>query len=96
MKDLNQKISALKQTIRVLEEENIQLSERAEDTMLLGLVSESIQDLHDPIEIIDQVIERISILKNIPFITCARRILIQSTPLQLLLLFLTSSILVIH
>jgi signal transduction histidine kinase/ActR/RegA family two-component response regulator len=73
MKDSNNKISTLKQTIRVLEEENIQLSEQAEDTMLLGLVSESIQDLHDPIEIIDQVIERISILKDIPFITCARQ-----------------------
>ncbi|MBT8333094.1 MAG: hypothetical protein KJP19_01580, partial [Deltaproteobacteria bacterium] len=56
-----------------MEEENIQLSERAEDAMLLGLVSESIQDLHNPIEIIDQAIERISILKNIPYITCARQ-----------------------
>ncbi len=63
-------IDRLHATIRVLEEENAMLAERAEDAMLLGLVAEAIEGLTEPAEVIDHVVERISILKNLPFVTC--------------------------
>jgi signal transduction histidine kinase/PAS domain-containing protein len=63
-------LAALQKTITVLEEENAQLSERAEDAMLLGLVAEAIQGLNDPREILEHALERISILKNMPYVCC--------------------------
>ncbi len=69
-----QETDLLRSTIEVLEEENAQLSERAEDAMLLGLVAESIQGLQDPVQVIGHMLERISILKDLPFVTCARRV----------------------
>lgn len=73
MPKLKIEIEDLKYKIRILEEENAMLSERAEDTMLLGLVSESIYKLSDFDDVLDQITERISILKNIPFVSCAQR-----------------------
>ena len=70
--DYQGKIDALQHTIDVLEAENAQLSERAEEAMLLGLVAETLQSLTDPVEIVDSVLERVSILKHIPFIVCGR------------------------
>jgi len=61
----------LEDHIRVLEEENILLSERAEDAVLLGLISESISGIEDPHSILKAALERISILKNIPLCICA-------------------------
>jgi hypothetical protein len=68
--DGERQLAALRKTIAVLEEENAQLSERAEDAMLLGLVAEAIQGLSDPREILDHALERISILKNLPYVCC--------------------------
>jgi len=68
---LKQRIRGLEQKVRVLEEENAQLAERAEDSLLLGLVSENIQNLSQGNEIIENTLERISILKAIPYATCA-------------------------
>lgn len=70
MNDGERQLAALQKTIAVLEEENAQLSERAEDAMLLGLVAEAIQGLNDPREILDHALERISILKNLPYVCC--------------------------
>ena len=72
MNDQERQIAALRKTIAVLEEENAQLSERAEDAMLLGLVAEAIQGLDDPQEILDHALERISILKSLPYVCCCR------------------------
>lgn len=72
MDDPGKEREVLRATIAVLEEENAQLSERAEDAMLLGLVAEAIQGLADPLDVIGQVLERISILKDLPFVTCGR------------------------
>jgi len=69
--ELKDNIRALEQKILVLEEENAQLAERAEDAMLLGLVSENIQNLTSGAEVIENTLERISILKTIPYATCA-------------------------
>ncbi|MBU1568613.1 MAG: response regulator [Proteobacteria bacterium] len=70
MNNQQTEIEKLRATVKVLEEENNQLSERAEDAMLLGLVAEAIEGLTEPSAVIDQVLERISILKNLPFVTC--------------------------
>lgn len=72
MDDPQKQIDLLRTTIEVLEQENSQLSERAEDAMLLGLVAEAIQGIQDPHEVMLQVLERISILKDFPFVTCGK------------------------
>ncbi len=72
MDDSQKEIEFLRTTIEVLEQENSQLSERAEDAMLLGLVAEAIQGITDPKEILYSVLERISILKDFPFVTCGK------------------------
>jgi|GEM_PF-1237215 len=66
------KIRLIEQKVRVLEEENAQLAERAEDSLLLGLVSENIQNLSSGTEIIENTLERIAILKTIPYATCGK------------------------
>lgn len=72
MDDHDRERDVLQRTIEVLEEENAQLSERAEDAMLLGLVAEAIQGFDDPLEVLVHALERISILKDLPFVTCGR------------------------
>lgn len=69
---MQDKIKELEHKIRILEEENAQLTERAEDSLLLGLISENIEDSTQKIEVIENVLEQISILKNIPFCSCAK------------------------
>ncbi len=69
---LKQKIQTLTERIRVLEEENQTLSERAEDIMLIGLVAENFSLIHSPDDVIDRLLERIAILKNIPFCACCQ------------------------
>ncbi len=64
--DLNDLLSK----IEVLEAENSALSEKAEDSMLFGTVAELIYQTDNPILLIEQILERISILKNIPFCAC--------------------------
>ncbi len=68
--DLKKSIKALEHKVRVLEEENAQLAEKAEDSLLLGLVSENIQNLSNEVEVFENTLERISILKAIPYATC--------------------------
>ena len=63
-------IDRLRAAIKVLEEENAQLSERAEDAMLLGLVAEAIEGISESAAIMEQVLERTSILKDLSFVTC--------------------------
>lgn len=57
-------------TIDVLEAENAALSEKAEDSLLFGMVAEIIYQNDDAVLLLDQMLERISILKNIPFCAC--------------------------
>lgn len=63
-------IERLRAAIKILEEENALLSDRAEDAMLLGLVAEAIEGISEPSAIMEQVLERTSILKDLPFVTC--------------------------
>ncbi len=70
--DLPSRLQTLEHQIQVLTEENAQLAERAEDSLLLGLISENIQNLQDQIEIFNSGLEQISILKGIPFCSCGQ------------------------
>ena len=72
MDSLQKELEALQAANRILEEENAQLSERAEDAMLLAQVAEALEGVTEPKPVIDNVLERISILKNLPFVTCGR------------------------
>ncbi|WP_167496595.1 response regulator [Desulfopila sp. IMCC35006] len=72
--DLPSRLQSLEHQLSVLTEENAQLAERAEDSLLLGLISENIQNLQNQIEIFSNGLEQISILKGIPFCSCGRLI----------------------
>jgi len=63
-------VNDLLSKIDVLEAENSALSEKAEDSMLFGTVAELIYQTDNPVLLIEQILERISILKIIPFCAC--------------------------
>lgn len=67
IEDLNLKIKALEEKIRILEIENSGLSDRAEDIFLFASTSESIDSLFDEKEVYETVLEKISILKSFPY-----------------------------
>jgi len=71
MPDLNDLIT-LKEQVKLLEKENALLTERTEDTLMLGLVSEAIEQAEDVSSGLNAALERISMLKNIPVVAyCA-------------------------
>lgn len=72
MRDYKMEYRELEAKINVLEEENIFLSERAEDILLLGQVAERINHLGEPEEILDVILERIAIFKDIPYCACCK------------------------
>ena len=57
----------LRDRLRVLEKENELLAERAEDITMLGLVAEQTGTESDPRELLGAVLERVCILKAIPY-----------------------------
>ncbi len=65
-----QDIAALQERVRLLEAENARLASQSEDMLLLGLIHETISSLQDTDEILAQGLERISLLKDIPFCCC--------------------------
>jgi len=67
---VKEKCEELEAKIQVLEDENALLSERAEETLLLRLVAESISFVEERDVLVANVLERISILKNIPYGAC--------------------------
>jgi PAS domain S-box-containing protein len=73
---MNENISSqraiLEQQIQVLTEENARLADRAEDSLLLGLISKSIENPYDKFELFSSGVEQISILKGIPFCSCGQ------------------------
>ncbi|MDX8388864.1 MAG: PAS domain S-box protein [Mariprofundaceae bacterium] len=60
----------LEARIKVLERENDLLAERAEDTLMLGIISESIAQAESVTGMLEVALERISMLKNIPMVAC--------------------------
>ena len=66
------KITALNKKIQKLEAENFELSRRAEDASLLGLIAGIIQDEKQLVGMLESVLERFSTIKDIPYCTCGR------------------------
>jgi PAS domain S-box-containing protein len=56
--------------IQQLEEKNSVSAEKAEDTLLLGMAADIIYQTEDSVLLADQILERISVLKDIPFCGC--------------------------
>ncbi|TLM98979.1 MAG: hypothetical protein FDZ75_01150, partial [Actinobacteria bacterium] len=67
---LRSRIHALEETVRVLQNENTQLVDRAEDTLLLSIIAEEISAATDARDVLDRGLERISCLKDIPLCAC--------------------------
>jgi CheY-like chemotaxis protein len=70
--DLRKSIEALEQTLHVLDRENSHLAERADDSLLLGLFSESIESASSTSEVLESALERIAVLKSLPFAGCIK------------------------
>lgn len=68
--DVRQKIRELEEKVRIQQMENDQLAERAEDTLLLGLIAEQISGAEETGQVLASGLERISVLKDIPFCAC--------------------------
>jgi PAS domain S-box-containing protein len=68
--NLEKTISDLREKIQILQAENEHLADRAEDTLLLGLVGEEISTSQNIEEVFALGLEKISILKDIPFCAC--------------------------
>ncbi len=71
--DKDKKIKELEEKISFMQEENESMAERAEEIFLLVMVSESIREINDKSIIIDTVLEKISILKDIPLCCLCQR-----------------------
>ncbi len=65
MDEKDKKIKELQEIVRLLNEENTSLSERAEDVVLISLVSSNLLIENDKDIIIGKVLEQLSIIKNI-------------------------------
>jgi|GEM_PF-5239523 len=70
MTDSPKTIQQLEYELQVLMEENSLLAERAEDSLLLSLVTKSIQQTDRIDDVFSIALEKISILKQIPYATC--------------------------
>lgn len=68
--DIDRKIRELEESNRILQIENDQLAERAEDTLLLGLIAEQFGTAEEIEPVLERGLERISVLKDIPFCAC--------------------------
>jgi two-component system cell cycle sensor histidine kinase/response regulator CckA len=71
--DINRSFRKLEERCRALEAETELLAEQTEESHLLGAIAEDINTSDDIDQIIDSALERLSILKNIPF--CAAGVL---------------------
>ena len=65
--ELKTKIKELEEKIRLLEIENTDWTNRAEDVFLFATTAESISQLQNSDEIFESALEKISIMKNIPY-----------------------------
>lgn len=88
---MDDKYRELEHINRVLQKENAQLTERAEDSTLQGLISQHLDGITDPTELLENVLEQISVLKSIPFCTCATRTGTELHPIALYAAFTNDS-----
>lgn len=66
MTDPNLELDELRETVRLLMAENQMLAERAEDTLLLGLIAEQIGQTGESEQMISIALEQIGLLKDLP------------------------------
>lgn len=64
-------IQQLTHNLRILQAENQELSKRRSEAMLFALAAETIENLAEPVEILDAVVEHISIIMDIPYVACS-------------------------
>jgi two-component system cell cycle sensor histidine kinase/response regulator CckA len=81
-------IRQLEERIHLLTRENEELTERAEETLLLGLIAEKLGLAGDADQVITQGLEQVGLLKNIP---CAACYLVDGRHVRLLHSYLLAS-----
>ena len=64
------RLESLEETVRILQNENERLADRAEDTLLLGLIAETVAPAESREQVLRVGLERVSILKDIPYCAC--------------------------
>jgi len=69
---MNRRLDELEEQVRILQEENERLAGRAEDTLLLSLIAEAIDPAVTPLQVLEHGLERISMLKDVPYAACCR------------------------
>jgi len=69
-RELEKRCRELEKNISVLQNENELLSERAEDSLLISLIADSIRSIDDSDVLCLSILERISILKDIQYCAC--------------------------
>ncbi|RMF11127.1 MAG: response regulator [Candidatus Neomarinimicrobiota bacterium] len=77
---IQEKIQDLEAQIQVLQAENFALAERSEDVLLIGLIAENFSVIHTREDVIDRLLERLCILKKIPFSACCQ---VQGTTVEI-------------
>lgn len=70
--DITPRQEELEEQVRILQAENERLAARAEDTLLLSLIAEAIDPAVTPLQVLEHGLERISMLKDIPYAACCR------------------------
>ena len=84
--ETDRKIRELEEKIRILESENESLTGRGEDTLLLSLISEQINNLSGHDDIIDIAMEQVSVLKGLLF-SASATLKEQAPPVDQIFLF---------
>ncbi len=67
---LARRVEELEESVRILQAENQRLAASAEDTLLLSLIAEEINPAEHAEQVLARGLERISILKDIPYAAC--------------------------
>jgi two-component system, cell cycle sensor histidine kinase and response regulator CckA len=70
MDSRDDRLQKLEETVRLLTMENEALTERAEDTLLLGLIAEKIGAAADSAQVLETGLEQIALLKDVPLCAC--------------------------
>jgi len=68
----NQIISELKSRIKLLEKQKVGAEQHMQEKLLLWLVSESIQQANNPDELLFSILERISVILDVPLSACCK------------------------
>ncbi len=68
--DAEDYVRDLEEAVRVLTSENDALTERSEDTLLLGLIAERLGTAREPGHVLQIGLEQVALLKDVPFCAC--------------------------